>query len=1340
MFNIGSDIKTTQIITQNVILFTPSSDQIIPAETLNPLIFSPQTASVVTELQEQFLDSIGSNLIQPEIIRSKIFSRIEDAIEKGQDILVHGPSGYGKSAVLHKLTQDLREKGIPCLPLRLDRRIPDKSARQYGMEMDLQGSPALALSAMAGEDKAVLILDQLDAIRWTAAHSSRAMDICKEMLRQVRALREQGKDRILVFACRTFDLENDPEIRAFLEGPEKEKFVKIAVEALAEEEIRGIIGPDFESLSKQQRRILAIPLHLSMWLKIREDGGQMPFQTATQLMRCFLENLRRTLEEKASVSAKEMDAFLKPLLDHMETRGEVSAPVGRLENSSTILLDKLISFGLLQKDRQRISFCHQRYLDYLVAERLLPRIYEGNGTVLTWLGIREQQSLFRREQLRQVLTLLTEESAPDFFSAAQNLLESPHVRFHMKHLVLEILGQLDAPSEEIRHYCLDLSKKDKWQGHMLETVFSGHAPWVRILLTSGSIQRWLSLSQEEEAFKALSLLRSVTDTLPDQVAETLRPFLHKGEDWPRRILNTLCWDEANDSDAMFALRLDLIRCGHMKSPVCWDSLGSKSPLRAVRLVETILSTWHLDTQGRLIRKENDDFKNWYRPDLQILKKTIAQCPEQGWKLLFPEIVRLTDIHPDPHDETRLGMWEKEGFYYRRPQTDFARGALEILIQAGKILLDEQTEFLLEELSSLEKSTSPVVQEILMSLYANLPSHHADVGIRWLLSDTEKFWLDSYAKKSKWGPAIRLIKKLSPHCSQGLFHELEETLIHYHSPQEKFNAEYFLKGWQHGNFGHYWGRTQKFLLLALDSSRIKASTRDLIRVLKRKFREVPEATYFRSGATSGGFIGSKLTPNLEKISDSAWLRIVSSKKVTKKDNLKWIQKNSEHVLTTSINQFAASLSSMARRFPERFVKLALRFPPDTHPAYFAAILEGFTYKPPAENKAESQQDSWSPAQIKNIEAFLVQHPPGEDEAYALLFCRMLRERADEPWQEKTLSHLIHYATQHPDPRMENEGSDGTKVHHLDGRSLNCVRGVAADAIGRILSKHGDCFEIMRPAIEALVRDPHPAVRMAAIKAIEPVMNIDRDLAARWFSMACEGDPRIAASPHGLPLFNALIPGHTETVGHLIPEMAFSSFQDVAFQGARQVAGRWLFWDFFEEELSQCRNGTLAQRRGVAHVAASFIHDIKHFEKCKDLLLQFMNDGEKEVRNELRNIFREGGLLERSEAIPFIRAYIRSQAFDDSFNHFIRDLKEFKGDLVPLADIIFAVFEEIPKILKEKRSHQPYPSQEMPGLLLRLYEQSQEKRNHSIALRCLDIWDLFFEERIAGVIGLTKNLEQ
>ena len=49
------------------------------------------------------------------------------------------------------------------------------------------------------------------------------MDVCKELVRQVRSLRRTGKNIIIVFACRTFDLENDPEINSLLIGDEDQR-------------------------------------------------------------------------------------------------------------------------------------------------------------------------------------------------------------------------------------------------------------------------------------------------------------------------------------------------------------------------------------------------------------------------------------------------------------------------------------------------------------------------------------------------------------------------------------------------------------------------------------------------------------------------------------------------------------------------------------------------------------------------------------------------------------------------------------------------------------------------------------------------------------------------------------------------------------------------------------------------------------------------------------------------------------------------------------------------------------------------------------------------------------
>lgn len=61
----------------------------------------------------------------------------------------------------------------------------------------------------------MIIFDQLDAIRWTNTHSSTAIDVCKEMIRQVEQLNLERKNNIsIVFVCRTYDYENDKSIKS----------------------------------------------------------------------------------------------------------------------------------------------------------------------------------------------------------------------------------------------------------------------------------------------------------------------------------------------------------------------------------------------------------------------------------------------------------------------------------------------------------------------------------------------------------------------------------------------------------------------------------------------------------------------------------------------------------------------------------------------------------------------------------------------------------------------------------------------------------------------------------------------------------------------------------------------------------------------------------------------------------------------------------------------------------------------------------------------------------------------------------------------------------------------
>ena len=104
------------------------------------------------------------------------------------------------------------------------------------------------------------------------------------------------------------------------------------------------------------------------------------------------------------------------------------------------------------------------------------------------------------------------------------------------------------------------------------------------------------------------------------------------------------------------------------------------------------------------------------------------------------------------------------------------------------------------------------------------------------------------------------------------------------------------------------------------------------------------------------------------------------------------------------------------------------------------------------------------------------------------------------------------------------TDDASVGMLYQNTINCVRGVAAEAIGQLSRTTKNCLEKLRPAIESLVNDPHPAVRMASIEALLPLLNIDKDLAVSWFSKACSEDLRVAASPLAVAFFNHTITSH------------------------------------------------------------------------------------------------------------------------------------------------------------------------------------------------------------------------
>ena len=117
-------------------------------------------------------------------------------------------------------------------------------------------------------------------------------------------------------------------------------------------------------------------------------------------------------------------------------------------------LKYLSSNGFLFIENQNISFTHQRIYDYFIEIEML-NMYQENKTIEEIIGDIEQQTPSRRYQIQMFLEDLHEINTKDFIKIGKELLLSKKVRFYIKYVFLEILGQLEEIDYDIECFILE---------------------------------------------------------------------------------------------------------------------------------------------------------------------------------------------------------------------------------------------------------------------------------------------------------------------------------------------------------------------------------------------------------------------------------------------------------------------------------------------------------------------------------------------------------------------------------------------------------------------------------------------------------------------------------------------------------------------------------------------------------------------------------------------------------------------------------------------------------------------------------------------------------------------
>ena len=308
--------------------------------------------------------------IKDELIERKEFDLCRSSIELGESIIVHGKAGNGKSGCTEAIMNYCEKQLIPIIAIKLDKRIPNGNAEKWGHDLGLPSSIVHCLHSISKEEKAVIVLDQLDALRWTQAHSRDSLLVCTEIINEVIKINaERNKNISVVFVCRTYDIENDNNIKALFKFNEntdmKLSYRKIDVGELDFETVEQVVGGKYNILFSKLKSILKTPSNLYIWTKLDPNKEYHECSSTSHLIAVWWSQLQSNCKYVGLAERDVVDVREK-LVKRLDMLGRISITKKALSNINENALFYLSSNGFLLVESNNISFAHQSILDYFL--------------------------------------------------------------------------------------------------------------------------------------------------------------------------------------------------------------------------------------------------------------------------------------------------------------------------------------------------------------------------------------------------------------------------------------------------------------------------------------------------------------------------------------------------------------------------------------------------------------------------------------------------------------------------------------------------------------------------------------------------------------------------------------------------------------------------------------------------------------------------------------------------------------------------------------------------------------------------------------------------------------
>jgi hypothetical protein len=991
-----------------------------------------------------------------------------------------------------------------------------------------------------------------------------------------------------------------------------------------------------------------------------------------------------------------------------------------------------------------LKFAHQSFLDYLVAERILNEWLMRGTSPLEWLRSRDQ-SLFRREQLRQVLFLQREQAPEEYAVLVRQLLHDADVRFHLRHLALGMLKVVASPTDAEYLLLLQLLEDSNWRKHALGIVLRGHGAWMEYCHAKGLFRKWLESGDQQSISDAIWIFRFTPTSHRYLVDDLLAPYANSVDlSWAPRIDAALPFSIGDDTEASFEWRLRRVRSGALAAELYdLQSAVKDFPIRVARLLEARLQL-QIDAFEQLFtggsQEVNSKPLEHERVGWSELLKHIHLAGWEGWTSLLPiatrsvamtrKVRQMQLIRRKKSDPTSLIVPTDQLWKLHRTLKRFSSILCRMLSRIGRFIIRKNFVSVWETLSALDLSRSRILNRLACEVMHRARIEHADDVLNWLLADVRRFRSGDSRSNLAEKPAADLIFRFAPSCSEPVFRQLETAVLKSHGPEEKYSVKIQLEAIKERGvlLTNHYGRGQLVLLRAIPVNRMSGLARSALTTWLGKFGD--PRMWKRDDRVKTGW-GSSTIPIERKhlISDKNWLQLISTDWKTARQR----RRSDNWLAERSHQMFARDFGECTKIDPPRFIRLANRIPINSPVEYFESVMRGLDQREAPQNRPV-QLPVWELAPFGEVQSLILKMLDADilSDELTNAICWMIRNRAAERWSLRITDHIANACVNGRTPRGLPVELGDSGLNPWEG-----LRGVAVEALHQLVSVHPGFAVRYMPEILQCAQDHHASVRVSAVGLCNGLARWSLDSAVELFLIVCEHPDDGILSGIYAPFFLSLTwRRYSDSIEPVLRRMVESAQEDVSELGAYWAAGCYYSKGFYGDLAKTCRKGAVPQRKGFAKALA----DLTKIDECRDAALKilpdFFNDSDKSVSNQAAHVFyRNPDLLEYQAGPPLALNLVRSNAFQLDPSDLLRPLVQYSGSLLPYAEVMSAVVAAaagpLASLIGNIQTRHAVVAHMLPNLLLRLYQEAEGQKNAAVRNRCLDAWDLLLQSQIVGL---------